>query len=79
MPPGFDNGASTTISSICRNKASQRKLLKDHHIPSPDSIRVTSEKDLEHLSFTYPVIIKPATAASSSHVYLGEICLTNLT
>lgn len=62
--------ANFDASVICRDKAKQRNFLKEYAIPHPDFHIVYNKEDIKKHSLKFPLIIKPTTAASSSHVYL---------
>lgn len=58
-------GNSMECSAISTNKHLMRKAFEENGDPSPKSILVESEKDLENVLLQYPVIVKPTDRSGS--------------
>lgn len=59
------NGNSEECTMISTNKHLMRKAFEDGGDPSPKSILVSSVKDLDGISFEYPIIVKPIDRSGS--------------
>ena len=60
------NGTATTLR--CTNKHVMREAFAARHDPSPQSILVDETTDLDGLSLSYPVIVKPTDRSGSRAV-----------
>ena len=62
-------GNSMECASISTNKHLMREAFKENGDPSPRSIMVDEDTDLESLSLTYPVIVKPTDRSGSRGIH----------
>lgn len=58
-------GNSPECAEISTNKHKMRRAFEERKDPSPKSILVSSEKDLEGISLSYPIIVKPTDRSGS--------------
>lgn len=61
------NGISSTEK--CTNKHLMRQCFENNHLPSPRSILVDSDTELEKIEINYPAIVKPTDRSGSRGVY----------
>lgn len=62
-------GNSIASTGKCTNKHLMRKAFEANNDPSPKSILVDENVDLDCLNLTYPVIVKPTDRSGSRGIY----------
>ena len=62
-------GNSIESTGKCTNKHFMRRSFEEHSLPSPQSIMVDSETQLDELELTYPVIVKPVDRSGSRGIF----------
>ena len=66
------SGNSIASSRKCTNKHLMRKAFESNGDPSPRSILVESNTNLENLEIDYPIIVKPTDRSGSRGIYKLE-------
>ena len=62
-------GNSMKSTSKCTNKHLMRKAFEEYSLPSPKSIMVDSDTNLDNLELSYPVIVKPIDRSGSRGIF----------
>lgn len=65
-------GNSIASTDKCTNKYAMRLAFEKNGDPSPKSILINDIKQLDNISFSYPVIVKPTDRSGSRGIYKVE-------
>ncbi len=60
--------SDSMVLAVCLHKGYTKKLIRDHHIATPDFFIVNSPGDIDNVKLTYPLFAKPAAEGTGKGI-----------